>query len=343
LPFKNKIKFKRAFVFIFSIVASLFFIIIGHGLSSALSNYSVDVKAANLLVENSSVYFTSIRNEAVFMENLINAQTNSPYTVVIGSSRIMQVRSFNERKLLNLGISGSSLRDDIGMIYLVDKKLNPSILLIGADPWLFHAKLFDGRHEILEIAYDMSVGKPQMENTVDSKDSKLTFINKKIQNFYERTTYSLRIPENDLPEFKSKKRNDGSQVYGTDYISKSQNEIEAAFNDLIKYREFGMLNTSIDEFSELLEKQLHKRKVVLVLSPYHPKLYERMKKELPILLDIENEFRKIAKKKNIQIIGSYDPGVVGCVAGEFYDGMHPGDFCMRKIVSNIEKDVVLNL
>jgi hypothetical protein len=60
-----------------------------------------------------------------------------------------------------------------------------------------------------------------------------------------------------------------------------------------------------------------------------------MNKEKRIFLKIEDQFRKIAKQNNIQLIGSYDPKRVGCNESEFYDGMHPKESCMKKVIKEL--------
>lgn len=330
LPFKNKMQIKRTFVFVFGISLSLFFVIFGYGFSKVFQDYGTDEQTAGLLVKHSTVYFTSIRNEAVFMESLIYAQISSPDIVVIGSSRCMQIRSPDKRNLLNLSVSGSYLRNSIGMGYLVDKKLKPSTVLVGADPWLFSSKVISGRYRTLENAYFRSLGRLQADISADPIVSNIKY---SIRQFYDSTTYSMQIPTDDRPEIKSKKRSDGSHVHDSVYSSKSQSDIEAGFaGHLTNYE---VIKSSEEEFVRFIKEQLQKRKVILVLSPYHPKLYERIIKEAPIFLKIEQKFRKIAEELNIQIIGSYNPRRAGCNKEEFYDGVHPKDLCMKKIVANI--------
>ena len=46
-------------------------------------------------------------------------------------------------------------------------------------------------------------------------------------------------------------------------------------------------------------------------------------------------YRNLSKELNVEIVGSYNPLKVGCNEYEFYDGMHPKDSCMDKVVSNL--------
>ena len=107
----------------------------------------------------------------------------------------------------------------------------------------------------------------------------------------------------------------------------------------------GILNYAMDEFaydaeaisnlesfvSYLKEKNVA---VTLVLSPYHPQLYQFMKTENPIFLELESWYRDFADENEIKIIGSYNGELVGCNGDDFYDGMHPKHSCMKKLFSN---------
>ncbi len=49
-------------------------------------------------------------------------------------------------------------------------------------------------------------------------------------------------------------------------------------------------------------------------------------------LEMENRIRSISKNSGVKVIGSYNPLKCGCDDDEFFDGMHPKDSCMEKIV-----------
>ena len=72
--------------------------------------------------------------------------------------------------------------------------------------------------------------------------------------------------------------------------------------------------------------------VEFVLTPYHPELFAMMERQAPIFLEIEESVRSLADALNIEIVGSYDPRVSGCVDQDFYDGMHPKERCMQKVL-----------
>ena len=80
---------------------------------------------------------------------------------------------------------------------------------------------------------------------------------------------------------------------------------------------------------------VHNKDVILVLSPYHSKSYEKTIQNKPFYLELEDRFRKITKEINIKVIGSYDSKLTNCKDEEFRDGMHPNDKCMKKISDKI--------
>ena len=91
----------------------------------------------------------------------------------------------------------------------------------------------------------------------------------------------------------------------------------------------------LEKFVSQLKAQI--RKVVLVLSPYHPSLYDLMQLQDRKFLEIESIFKDIAVANGVQLIGSYDPTKVGCSSEDFYDGMHPKDKCMEKVFSELRR------
>ncbi|MBF0220263.1 MAG: hypothetical protein HQL49_12165, partial [Gammaproteobacteria bacterium] len=166
----------------------------------------------------------------------------------------------------------------------------------------------------------------------DSKENAFYSTASKI---YDRINRSEIIANNDFPDSKDKIRHDGSRVYNTSYNSKSQQEIVRQFDNLINYEISPYLfsDKSVAVFESFIKGFADKQNIILILSPYHPKLYERIKNEQKIVIDMEKIFHNIAKKYKIKILGSYDPAQVGCKETDFYDGMHPRDNCMKRVLS----------
>ena len=124
-------------------------------------------------------------------------------------------------------------------------------------------------------------------------------------------------------------------MYNVAYASKTQAEIARGFDLLMEYamNPFEPSGASLAVFERFVRYSSRRARVILVLSPYHPELYARMKREGAHFLKAEAEFREMAARCGIQIVGAYDPGQAGCGAMEFFDGMHPADTCMEKLLS----------
>ena len=75
--------------------------------------------------------------------------------------------------------------------------------------------------------------------------------------------------------------------------------------------------------------------VVLFLPPYHLETFNILKKrpDTAIILETQEVFKSIAKKYNIKIIGSNDPKDYNLYENDFYDGMHPKNKAISKILT----------
>lgn len=94
------------------------------------------------------------------------AEDQVPETIVLGSSRVMQITGeIAGTSLYNCGVTGADYRDVMNTFYLLEKydKL-PRRILLGVDPWLFRADALDARsnadlyEETLSVALGRSSG-----------------------------------------------------------------------------------------------------------------------------------------------------------------------------------------
>lgn len=345
-PFRAKGVFTRKFVFSFSLVFGLALVIFGLGSANIFGNsssYGVESKTASTLTKSKAV-FSSNMDERIFIKFRIQYEDLSPNVIVVGSSRIMQIGEHNYNgKVLNLGVSGSSVEDEVAITHMATKKFQPSTILVGADPWLFNAKSGQNRWKSLNKEYEeaVSLNQTPARSSADAghiQAEENSFFLRAGNRIYQLVNHSKLNAGNDFPEIKNKIRRDGSLVYNTTYARKTQIEIERGFNELLNYamNPYAFSEEAKFDFERFIKRYRGKYNVVLVLAPYHPKLFERMKKERSIYLEIESEFRKLAVRNGAVIIGSYDPVKVGCADGDFYDGMHPKDICMERVLSELK-------
>lgn len=305
----------------------------------------MEADLAQILCSTDIVYFPSL-DERKFVQNRIRCEPSNPDVIVLGSSRINQISSeILHTNLINLFVSGASLEDDIAIEFLASKKFQNKTIMIGLDPWLFNSKSSQNRWKSLEREYlDALVDFDQAgsdltpaskKKTRKKKDSKSLF--KKARSLYQFLSKSKIHATNDLPETRYKIRRDGSLVFPIATVSRTQKEIERGFAGLLNYsmKSYQFSNETKKVFERFIKKMKRNSRVIFVLSPYHPGLYEKMKNERPVFLETEQEFRDLAKKNKVEIIGSYDPRKMDCDENDFYDGMHPKASCMTKVLSGL--------
>ncbi len=338
-PFRAKGRFKRKFVFTASFVAALFFIFTGY-LTSKI-DFAREESMAKELASHDVIYSSNI-NERIFVKNRIKYEVMKPEAIAIGSSRIMQASSKGtDLELLNLSVSGASLEDLIAIWELSSSKFNPAYVFLGADPWIFNANSGQSRWKSLEAEYGLALSKLGLAKEVTHTQTITTStFNSLAVKFYDSVNQSKIRADDDTPSLADKIRKDGSRVYNLAYANKSLEEVERG---ALSFASYAMSNYRYsNEARDILEKfvselKAQNRKVVLVLSPYHPSLYDLMRLHDRKFLEIESIFKEIAVMYGVQLIGSYDPTKVGCSSADFYDGMHPKDSCMEKVFSELRR------
>ena len=345
-PFKNRKQFPRHKIFKYSLFISLLFISVGlfsTYLFESNGVFNSEKKLAYALSNHLGV-ISSNMDERLFVKSRIEIEKQNPNVILAGSSRIMQIGKHNLKDdCLNFAVSGASIEDDIAIIDLATNKFHPKKLIIGADPWLFNSNSGQSRWLSLKPEYINAVSRFSQSKQPKHIATKLYTINdhsffETVYNVYEKINISKTYVNNNSPlQYKDIIRKDGSRMYNTNYSTTTQDEIRRGFNGLINYSmtSYKFSPQSMDLFEKFLDYYRSKYEIILVLSPYHPDLYKRIKQEKPIFLDIENQYREIAKKKNIKIIGSYDPSKVGCSSKDFYDGMHPKDDAMELVLKQL--------
>ena len=314
----------------------------GLGLISKLSTKGHGYRLSQSLVSSDFVYFKNI-DERKFVEGRLFYDLKKVDYVVTGSSRMMQINSeLMGAPILNLSVSGAAIEDYVAILIEAVAKMSPHTVYIGADPWLLnkHDNLNDFKS--IEQLYFYWASYLDEKNTSALKPFFSHSQNANIgidhtnafQKLYTFTNlFDQRIPTNDEVESVDKKSYDGWHIYNESY-SNNASDISLGFDNLLAY---AMQPFDYDARAEdILVKLIRFLKirgisVNLVLAPYHPDLFNRMKEEKLIFLQLETKFRAIAKKNKIKILGSYDPNVVKCFGTDFFDGSHPKASCMANI------------
>jgi hypothetical protein len=339
IPFRNKDKLSRKFIFISSFLTALFFIIFGHMISKI--DFLREEAMAKELASSSAIFSSNI-NERIFIKNRILYENMKPEAVVIGSSRVGQVSSKGTGlDLINLSVSGASVEDLIAIWELSSYKFNPYYVFLGADPWIFNQKSRQNRWVSLRLEYFKGMSKIGLYNEIiSSENNNISDPNIQIIKFYNLVNQSKIKAKDELPALFDKILKDGSYVYNLTHADMSVEAVERGASSYISY---AMTDFSYSSYARTILERLVKeiktqnRQVVFVLSPYHPIVYDLMHKRDTKFMEIEGIFKEIAELNGVVVIGSYDPIKAGCHTDEFYDGMHPKDKCMNKIFSQLKK------
>ena len=335
---RSKISFKSLFRILFlSLLILLIFSLININNFNSNSKNSTEAKLAKLLLSNRAVYAPKMDGRQfikfrIFYENL------NPNTLVIGSSRVMQIsNNIYDKKLINLAVGGGSIEDYIVIAEMGLEKFNSKKILLGADPWLFNKYQGQKRWKSLIKEYSLSLENIQSSSIKNSMIDISSSNNesKLLEYIYNRLNIRKAIPISE--NIKNNKQDiilrDGSRVYA------KKNKIKKIKPAIINYsmETYEFSEKKYELYIQFINylKNVRNVDVVLVLTPYHPDAYKLTIKEKPIYIELEKKYREIAKQFNIKIVGSYNSTLTGCNKHEFYDLTHPKESCMKKIIKDI--------
>ena len=340
---KNKINIKLLIKILAScLLVFLLFSQLNINFFNVKSKNSTEARLAKLLSKNEAIYSTNM-NERYFVRYRIIYENLDPKTLVIGSSRIMQTSNqIYEEQVLNLAVSGATIEDHITITEMALQKFYPDKILLGADPWLFNKYNYQSRWKSLSREYKLSLENLQLMKTknmiinLNLLDDNFAFyenILEKIYNFLNIINLASEVDnfENNQKQIILK---DGKRVYA------NKDKEENIKGKVVRYsmNSYEFSNEHFELYKQFIYYliNVHKKEVVLVLSPYHQLSYDLTIKAKPYYLELENKFRQLSEETNIQIVGSYNPLLAKCSGDEFYDYMHPKDSCMKKITKDIK-------
>ena len=339
---KNTIDFKIFFktgcittilLLLFSLLSSNFF----------SNKNSTEALLAKLLVTNDAVYSTKM-DERQFIKNRIIYENLNPKILVIGSSRIMQISNENfDHQILNLGVSGASIEDHISITLMALEKFNVNTILLGADPWLFNRYNNQLRWKSILAEYKISQKNIQSKSKGYKIVKKVNYDEKyffyeifleKLYKFLNVRKLDLEINANNINNLsKDAILKDGKRVYGNKEIKE---KIKAKTIEYSMYK-YEFSNEYYQIYKNFIEhlKNVHKKEVILFVSPYHLPSYKMTIKEKPFYLDLEKKFKELSEETKTKILGSFNASLIPCADSEFYDYMHPKESCIIKIINKI--------
>jgi hypothetical protein len=309
---------------------------------------SYEDKIIDIILKNENVKNISNYNERILQKKWIDKLEVRPDIVVLGSSRTLLINSsyFHNKNLINNSVSGASIEDLIAIFNMYKlKNVLPKKLILGIDPWLFNENNKQERWLSLQSEYNAYFGN-------EEKNSSMLFYSKLKQlfslSYFQSSIKNLDhyfLTQDPTPTKTSfnktnTKRVDGSITYNEKYRGASSEAIKAKAikyisDDLYSIENFGNISPQLFNQFEMLCSDILKNDIELsfFMAPYHPIVYDKIKQDYQIVLNVEDKVLEFATVKNIKCFGSFNANKQGVNNDDFYDGMHLKEAGIRKIFS----------
>lgn len=281
------------------------------------------------------------KDERLLMKAMIDSCKKDIDVLILGSSRVMQISEdmFDNKRVLNLGVSGATYEDITGLLYLyLQGHKTPKAIIIGIDPQHFNANIGDTRWKSIDREYaryseDVLGEKVSCGINLEKWENlfSVTYFQEAIK-YYKRPKRYLQAIDYDIQgtdiEYGIAIRYDGSSVYGREYETRSLTKTnhEAQTEIYSQWENYKELSTrELNRWQNLIQ---YARQQCVELyffeAAFHPIVYHRL------TMDAQFEgmkkgmeyVEKMAEENGITQIGSYNPDDCHLCDSDFYDGMH---------------------
>lgn len=227
--------------------------------------------------------------------------------------------------LLNLAASGGGYEDAIAMMDAVADRRGATVI-VGMGPWFFKANT-DAHWQELSEAYGKARNtffddraRPgsmkKWENLVNGE----YFVRNLAELGASSDAAAIREePSDDDAMF----RPDGSLLYSRNYIRAASSRSEVAECTDYKISSPFVYDYMVDEMERAVSHlQRQGVRVVFLLMPYHPGVFQCRNKTPAALAATEQAARQLAATLGVTVLGGYDSRRFGLTGNDFYDYMH---------------------
>lgn len=298
-------------------------------------NRNLTTNVSKILLSNQGVKGLSNCDERALQKEIIENMNSCPNTIVLGSSRGMLINclNYNDSSLFNNCVSGAKLEDIMAIYELYsERNWNPSNVIIELSPFIFNGKNSDTRYKTIKEQYDNCISKINYND--NDKNIKVKLFDDKLLelislSYFKNSITSLRTSKDNISATNDSidnkytiKKPDGSITYSIEYEQKliTQKDI----SDALSYGNINnmkKLDKNIQQNFELFISYLQNlnTNIVFFITPLPSEVYSQNN----IFSKIEIYLNDYAKKKNIKVLGSYDPIRNNLTTTDFHDGLHP--------------------
>ncbi len=352
---------KRIFIFLLYFIPIPLFIITINYFADPANIFSKDYEKGivEYLVKGNNVTNVVNYKERLLQKYFIEKIEKCPDVMVLGSSRIMQIRSevINSGRLINNGVSISTLEDCLATYYMYEKRgCSVKKVIIGLEPYMLNEGHGQSEWRYLEDEFNDFFNNLKI-STIRKKASRKTFLfylskyNVLLSSSYFKASfnyliqgkYNHYIPTTNRINDGFTRLSDGSIYYDRIYRTASPDEVEYRANSYITdepafpfLKNFTTLSERYKELFSAFILYLQKQniEVEFILSPFHPIFYNHFTQDkyYHIVFECENYYRAFASANNIRVFGSYDPHKLGFDNSHFLDGFHCKDEAIIKIL-----------
>jgi len=285
---------------------------------------------------------------------VLQRQSAPTDVVVLGSSRGMQVsaHAFPEQTFFNACVSAAAIEDLIAIAgEYARRDLLPRTFVLALDPSFLNRMHHHDGWRVMEDGYDevmREAGLPPASPQPPSFDRLAVMLSpayfqQALREIKARRSLSLAVMDEADGDQLGMLRSDGSRVYPRSVRERTPAQVDglavSSASDIRRDPETAAF-TELDAFAmrrfEALLGFVARRgtHVAFLLPPYHPATV-RLLRDAGVFTSFdmaERYYRDVAARFRIPIAGSFDPASTGCDATEFYDGHHPRESCLGRIV-----------
>jgi len=267
-----------------------------------------------------SVYF-NIPERKLAKLRIENFNNSSFKNMITGSSRVMMIGKNTNHKVFNLGMSNFTFND---FLYISELINNSSIaidtFILGIDPILFNEN--SPLDQWKNFHNDLNLGKLRRFVSIKYLMQNVSFPN------YSNWDGN----KNDYVKF-----SDGSIRY---HINDREQEVTSTIeNQIVKNLEnYKFINTELYNLFINKLNNINANKIILILNPYNPIIYNELIELFPILQKVEDRILLLENEKII-IIGSFNPYNIALSKYDFNDQVHLNKNGIKKTYSMIQSPI----